>query len=86
MGESEGVQIQQNAWFSMGSLDAGADKIYKLHKEGNGIYAFVLEGDVHINDVILNRRDGLGITDTKELSIKPDTDARILLIEVPINF
>ncbi len=85
IGESDGVQIHQDAWFSIGDLDAGIAVNYNLHKEENGVYAFVLEGDVLINDIAMNRRDGLGITDTRELSIKADTDTRILLMEVPMN-
>jgi redox-sensitive bicupin YhaK (pirin superfamily) len=58
IGESDGVQIHQDAWFSIGDLDAGIEVNYNLHKEENGVYAFVLEGDVLINDIAMNRCDG----------------------------
>ncbi|HEY0041643.1 MAG TPA: pirin family protein [Flavisolibacter sp.] len=80
-----GVQIQQDAWFSIGKLDHGTTVTYTLHKEDNGVYAFLLEGDVTINDIVLNRRDGLGIEDEKELRIKANMNAEILLIEVPMR-
>jgi hypothetical protein len=49
------------------------------------VYAFVLEGDVFINDIFLNRRDGLGISDTEHLTIKSDSSTKLLLMEVPMN-
>jgi quercetin 2,3-dioxygenase len=78
------VEIHQNAWFSLGKLDKGTLLQYQLKDKDNGVYAFVLEGDVTINDEKLNRRDGLGITEAEELSIVADTDAEILLMEVPV--
>jgi redox-sensitive bicupin YhaK (pirin superfamily) len=84
IGSSEGVHIHQDAWFSLGRLDKDIELNYQLHQEGNGVYAFVLEGDVTINEVGLNRRDGLGIKDTTSLKIKADSDAEVLLMEVPM--
>jgi quercetin 2,3-dioxygenase len=49
------------------------------------VYAFVLNGDVTINDIALNRRDGLGISETDSLSITADDNAEILLMEIPMN-
>lgn len=82
----EGVQIHQNAWFSLGNLDKDYVTTYDLKKEKNGIYIFVIEGEVTINGEKLNRRDGLGITDSKKLEIKADTDTELLIIEVPLKF
>ena len=79
-----GTQIYQDAWFSLGKLDKDFSISYELKKAGNGIYAFVIEGDVTINGQQLNRRDGLGITETQKLEIKADSDAELLLMEVPV--
>ncbi|MFN2458639.1 MAG: pirin family protein [Chitinophagaceae bacterium] len=85
MGTSEGVNIHQDAWFSLSKLDKDFSITYDVKKEGNGVYAFLLEGDVTINDILLNRRDGLGITDIKSLNIKADSPSELLLMEVPMN-
>jgi len=85
MGENEGVNIHQNAWFSLGNLDKGIELTYTCRRRGNGVYAFLIEGDVIINDIVLNRRDGLGISETDSLIIKADSDAEILLIEIPMS-
>jgi redox-sensitive bicupin YhaK (pirin superfamily) len=79
-----GAQIHQNAWFSLGKLDKGFTTSYQLKNKADGVYAFVIEGDVTINGEKLNRRDGLGITDATELKIDADSNAEILLMEVPI--
>ncbi|MCU0388545.1 MAG: pirin family protein [Chitinophagaceae bacterium] len=83
--EDEGVWIHQDAWFSMGNLDKGFETSYTLKKAGNGVYAFVIEGDVTINGQSLNRRDGMGIEDAETLDIKADTQARLLLMDVPMR-
>lgn len=79
-----GVQIHQDAWFSLGKLDKDIAIEYSLHNKENGVYAFVIEGDITINAIKLNRRDGLGITETGKLELKADSDAEILLMEVPM--
>jgi quercetin 2,3-dioxygenase len=82
--EDGGVQIHQDAWFSLGKLDKDFITTYELKKKENGVYAFVIEGDVTINGEKLNRRDGLGITKADRLEIKADSNAEILLMEIPV--
>lgn len=82
--EDGGVQIHQDAWFSLGSLDKETELAYTVKKDGNGVYAFVLNGDVSINGTKLARRDGLGIEGEKTLSVKANSDAELLLMEVPM--
>jgi redox-sensitive bicupin YhaK (pirin superfamily) len=79
-----GVQVHQDAWFSLGKLDKNTALDYELHKKENGIYAFVIDGDVTINGEKLNRRDGLEITGNDKLYITADSDAELLLMEVPM--
>jgi quercetin 2,3-dioxygenase len=79
-----GVQIQQDAWFSLGKLDKGLDITYPLKNKKNGVYAFVIEGEVTINGEKLNRRDGLEITEADRLDIKAGSDVELLLMEVPV--
>jgi redox-sensitive bicupin YhaK (pirin superfamily) len=80
-----GVWIHQNAWFSMGKLDAGFETTYKLKQPENGVYAFVIDGGVTINGQPLNRRDGLGIEHAAELHITASTNSTLLLMEVPMQ-
>ncbi|MFL5788696.1 MAG: pirin family protein [Flavisolibacter sp.] len=84
IGNNEGVNIHQDAWFSLSKLDKGSKLSYGLKKNGNGVYAFILEGDATINDISLNRRDGLGISETNQLNITADSDTEVLLMEIPM--
>ncbi len=83
--DTNAVWINQDAWFSLTDLSAGKEIGYDLHKEGNGVYVFVIEGDVSINGQALNTRDGLGIWETNKLAIKADTAAQLLFIDVPMK-
>ena len=78
------VQIHQHAWFSLGNLKKDSRHEYKLHDANNGVYAFVIEGDVTINNIVMNRRDGLGLYETDSLDIAVNSDAELLLMEVPM--
>ena len=83
----QGVWIHQDAWFHIGTFNEGIETVYPIKKEGNGIYAFVLEGSFDINGQRLEKRDALGIWETLELSIRSlDLNSRLLLIDVPMAF
>ena len=84
--EDEGVWIHQNAWFHLGKFDKGESSDYKIKGEGNGVYIFVLSGDVKVNEQLLNTRDGYGIWNTESFTITAETDAEFLLMEVPMVF
>jgi redox-sensitive bicupin YhaK (pirin superfamily) len=45
----------------------------------------VIGGDVTINGQKLSKRDGFGVWNTDKLSITADSDAELLLMEVPMN-
>ncbi|WP_282133382.1 pirin family protein [Cellulophaga baltica] len=83
--EDQGVWIHQDAWFHIGKFTKGNTATYDIKKEGNGIYAFILEGEVEIQSEKLSERDGLGIWDTESIQIKATENARILLMEVPMG-
>lgn len=84
--DDEGVWIYQNAWFHLGQFDKGVRADYTIKANGNGVYAFILSGDVTINGQQLNTRDGFGIWDTDKISILADSDAEFLLMDVPMAF
>ncbi|WP_435625733.1 pirin family protein [Flagellimonas sp.] len=84
--EDAGVWIHQNAWFNMTSLEEGKSLSYALNDvANNGVYAFVIEGNVTINGQRLEKRDGFGLWDIENLEISADSDTELLLMEVPMN-
>lgn len=84
--DDEGVWIHQNAWFHLGRFDKEFTTTYQLKAKGNGVYAFVLNGEVTVNDQPLASRDGFGIWDIETLTIKAGSDAELLLMEVPMIY
>ena len=82
--DDEGVWINQDAFFYLGNLKSGFTTELPISRKENGVYAFVLNGDVTINGQALNKRDGLGIWDVDKVSVKADTDSEILLMDVPM--
>lgn len=80
-----GVAVNQDAWFHLGNLDAGTKLTYDFKKSGNGVYVFVLEGSATVASQSLNRRDGFGVWDTDAIDITADADAKLLLMEVPME-
>jgi redox-sensitive bicupin YhaK (pirin superfamily) len=82
---NEAVWINQDAWFSLASFDAGRSASYELKKPESGVYVFVITGKASINGIELNERDGLGVSDVKNLEIFANSQTELLLIEVPMN-
>ncbi|MFN3940057.1 MAG: pirin family protein, partial [Chitinophagales bacterium] len=80
-----GVWIHQDAWFHLGKFDQNVEAKYHVHKKENGVYVFVLSGEFSVNGQTIQRRDGLGISETELLNILALTDdAELLLMEVPM--
>jgi len=83
--DEEGVWIHQNAWFHLGNFDADKTVEYQLKNTENGVYAFVINGNITIEEVELQTRDALGIWNTNSLILKTLKDTTILLMEVPMG-
>lgn len=83
--DEQAVWINQDAWLSLANLSKNKSATYLIRKEGNGVYAFILNGNVTISGQDLEPRDGLGIWETGSLTIQAGTDAEILLIDIPMK-
>jgi redox-sensitive bicupin YhaK (pirin superfamily) len=82
--DDDGVWIHQNAWFHLLDLDAEHATYYDLKAEGNGVYAFVIEGEVEIGEQLLGARDAAGISEIATFELVAHRDAQVLLVEVPM--
>ena len=80
-----GVWIHQQAWFFLGNLDKDNTQQYQVKSKENGVYVFVLSGNVTVEGIQLSSRDGIGIWDTGTIDIKADTNTEILLMDVPMS-
>lgn len=83
--DENAVWINQKAWFTLGNLEAGKELVYTMKNNGNGLYAFVIKGTMTISGNQLSERDAIGIVDGESIVLHADTDAEILLIDVPMK-
>ncbi|SKB45881.1 pirin family protein [Dyadobacter psychrophilus] len=81
--KDEGVWIQQQAWFHIGKLDKDFDTNHSLKRAGNGLYVFVVKGNIIVNDQALGQRDGYGFWPDSDVKFAATSDAEVLLMEVP---
>ena len=83
--DDQGVWIHQNAWFHLGNFEQETTQNYTIKETGNGVYAFVIKGQVSINGQELNERDGFGIWNVDGFEIKTSKGSRVLLMDVPMQ-
>ena len=84
--DDQGVWIYQDAWFHLGRFSQKETLKYQVKKKGNGVYAFIIEGQAKIAGQQLDRRDGFGIWDVNNFEITAEPDSRILLMDVPMEW
>jgi len=46
----------------------------------------VVDGEINIGNEILGKRDGMGISETKNINMKAKRASELLFIEVPMRF
>ncbi|MCB9171120.1 MAG: pirin family protein [Flavobacteriales bacterium] len=80
-----GLWMHQDAWFQLGRF-AGPERLtYAPRRPGNGVYAFLIEGDATIAGQDLHRRDGMGIEGEAAIDIRiGPKGGQLLLIDVPM--
>ncbi len=83
--DDAGVWIHQNAWFHLAQFDVNHSQVYKMKDKTNGLYVFNLKGDIKVDNQVLNTRDGYGIWNIEQVTIKADAAAEFLLMEVPMT-
>lgn len=84
--DDAGVWIHQDAWFHLGTFENGKKIRHTLKRPAkNGVYTFIISGSVKINGYDLNERDAIGIWNIQELDIQTTSEARILIMEVPMS-
>lgn len=81
-GRAGSLTIQQDATMEIARLDDGA-AIERDLDEGRGYWLQVIAGLIGLNGTEMREGDGAAITDEARLSIEADSDAEILLIDLP---
>lgn len=83
--DDAGVWIHQDAWFYLSDFDKDFSKKLSLKKGGNGFYIMNIEGEIEINGQKLEKRDAIGIWETNEIQVKANSNAKFLVMEIPME-
>lgn len=73
--------VHQKAYLYLTDLDQNKTIEYNLK---NGVYVFVIEGEVTIEGEILKDRDAIGIYDAEKIAVTTSKDSKLLIIDVPM--
>ena len=77
--------LNQNAYLSRTYLEKDNSINYKINTKGNGVYIFLIEGEISVCEETLFRRDGIGIWETNDVKLKANDNSQVLIIEIPMN-
>ena len=83
--EGDALPISQQAYIYRTTLDTDSSIETGFKSDGNGMYVFVVDGDIQIGDHDLSRRDAIGISETDHVTITAKNKAELVLIEVPMQ-
>ncbi len=83
--KEDAVWIHQDAYFYLGEFSEKKVIPYHLNSEANGLYIFVLEGELEVNGKLLNKRDAIGIWETQTVELTTQPQSKILVMEVPMS-
>jgi redox-sensitive bicupin YhaK (pirin superfamily) len=84
--DGNSLWIHQQAFLYLGVFDAGQTIHYDVKIPENGIYIFLIEGELEINGQAVQERDAFGIIEFDSVAILTKTASKILIIEVPMKF
>lgn len=83
--KDKALQINQDAWFSLGNFDAGQTVELQPKQAGQGSYLMLLEGEAEVAGEKLEHRDAIALADFDTAKINVLKAAKFLLIDVPMN-
>ncbi len=83
--EGDALPITQQAYIYRANLDADTSIDIDVKSEKNGLYIFVLDGEVEVINNLLGKRDAIGVYDATKVSVKSQKNSELVIIEVPMH-
>lgn len=80
-GESKGVFIGQDAKVYLSRLTAGKDLSFEI-PSGRHVWLQLAEGNIEVNGQLMERGDGLAVSDESEIKIKAENNSEIILFDL----
>jgi quercetin 2,3-dioxygenase len=79
------MHFQANAQLLRGKFDKAGEHTYTLHDKNNGLYCFMIDGEVKVFDRTLHKGDGLGISTKESVAFHVTSNSDLIIIEVPLQ-
>jgi len=79
------LHINQDAWLSIGNFSPGKSLKYTSKNKNNGLYIFLISGEVLYEKQMLEAKDALKLWGKEEFLLNFTEQSQILFIEVPLN-
>lgn len=83
--DGNALWVYQQTFFHLGIFESNTNTTYNIKIPQNGVYLFLIEGEIEVDNQILNTRDAMEIIDFDQFEIKINSKSKILLIEVPMD-
>jgi redox-sensitive bicupin YhaK (pirin superfamily) len=85
--KDEGVcWIHQDAWFYLGKIKNDRHVNYQVKRKDNGVFCFLLNGEMKIHNNLLQKRDAIGVWDLESIDlVSLSDDTEILVMDVPMK-
>ena len=83
--DKNALWVYQQTFLSLGIFDSETTTTYQVNIPKNGVYLFLIEGEIEVNNQTLNERDAIGIVDFKQFEIIIKQKSKILLVEIPMK-
>lgn len=78
------LPINQQAYISIGQLDIDQQLDVEIKLQKNGVYIFVIDGDIIVNDIHLQTRDAAGFDHLNHVQLKTSIGSRFIIFEIPM--
>jgi redox-sensitive bicupin YhaK (pirin superfamily) len=83
-GREGALTINQDAFFSLVTLETGKSLTYHNHYKTNGVYIFLIQGDLVASGERLLDRDGLSCSGIQSMTFSARAESEFLVMEVPV--
>ena len=83
--EGNALPISQQAYIYRSDLESGNALSIKVKNANNGVYIFVVDGKVEVNNSVLNSRDAIGVSETESIDVMANKNSELIIIEVPMD-
>ena len=83
--EGDALPISQQAYIYRTDIEIGKSISIPVKNDNNGLYIFIIEGEVDINEEVLTSRDAMGLWEIERVEISANQNSKIIIIEVPMN-